>query len=719
MTFAACKVKQTMDTALRTKSGIIAERSKTLKAPVASKIPHELVTHGDKRIDDYYWMKLSDEQKLAAEPDDQTKEVISHLNAENLYRTEVMEPLEPLQEKIYQEIVGKIKQNDISVPYFHNGYWYLTRFEKGSEYAIRSRKKESLEADDMLLLDENELAKPYAYYATAGRNVSPDNNILAFGEDTLSRRQYNIRFLDIHTGQYLIDVIPNTTGSLVWANDNKTVFYTKKDASLRSFQIVKHVLGEDPANDTVIFQEDDETFNAYVFKSKSNKYIVIGSWATVSQEYRYLDANHPNDELTLFQPRERNLEYGIDHINGSWYIRTNIDGAKNFKIMSCAEANTSKEQWKDLIPHEENALVENFELFEDYLVVGKRVKGITQIFVKPWNADGHFINFGEEAFFAYTSFNPEASATTLRLEYSSLTTPNTTYDYNMRTRELHMMKQMEVVGDFNSEDYMSERLMVKSRDGVEIPVSIVYKKGFKRDASSPCLLYGYGSYGASLDPTFNVARLSLIDRGFVVALAHIRGGEELGRQWYENGKLLNKKNTFFDFIDCGKYLVSNKYCAPDKLTAMGGSAGGLLMGAVVNMEPDMWKAVINAVPFVDVVTTMLDESIPLTTGEYDEWGNPNEEQYYHYMKSYSPYDNLTKSNYPAMLVTTGYHDSQVQYWEPTKYVAKMRDLKQNDTPLLLYCNMAVGHGGASGRFARYKETSMEYAFLLDILGIND
>ena len=697
----------------------IVERSTSIKAPSPKQLSHELLVHGDLRIDNYYWMKLSDEQKMQASSDTQTQEVLDYLNAENAYREEVMAPLVAFQEKLYQEIVGKIKQNDVSVPYFENGYWYLTRFEEGKEYAIRSRRKSSLESPEELLMDENILAQSYSYYATTGRNISPNNRYLSFGEDTLSRRQYNIRILDLDTKTYLNDIIPNTTGGVVWANDNKTFFYTKKDASLRSFQILRHHLGDDHANDAVVFQENDETFNAYVFKSKSKKYIIIGAWATVSQEYHFLDADNPAGELQIFESRERDLEYSIDHINGHWYIRTNKDGAKNFKIMTCSETAFDKKSWQDLLPHDANVLVEDFTLFDKYMVVGKRIEGITKIFIKPWSEEGHYVDFGEAAYTAATSVNPEASSIVLRMEFSSLTTPSTTYDYNMQTKQLELMKQQEVVGDFKPSDYISERVLVTARDGAKIPVSIVYKKGYKKDGTEPLLLYGYGSYGASMDPTFNISRLSLLDRGFGYAIAHIRGGEEMGRHWYESGKLLNKKNTFYDFIDCGKYLVDQHYAATDKLFAMGGSAGGLLMGAVVNMEPHMWKGVINAVPFVDVVTTMLDESIPLTTGEYDEWGNPNNAEYYHYMKSYSPYDNLTAEAYPAMMITTGYYDSQVQYWEPAKYLAKMRALKTNDTPLLLFCNMEVGHGGASGRFARYKETAMEYAFIMDLVGIRE
>lgn len=689
-----------------------------LTPPNPKILPQNLEAHGDVRVDNYYWMKLSDEQKMAAVPDSQTQEVLDYLNAENAYREKVMAGLKPLEESLYKEIVARIKQDDSSVPYFLNGYWYVTKFEEGKEYAIRSRKKGSLDAADELLLDENALAKGHSYYATAGRNISPNNQILAYGEDTLSRRKYNIKFIDLSTGKYLTDVIPNTTGGIVWANDNKTVFYTQKDAALRSYKIFRHELGTSVAKDVEVFHEKDETFSTFVFKSKSKKYIIIGSSTTVSNEYLYVDADKPTSTFTIFQPRVRDLEYSINHINGKWYIRTNKDGAQNFKVMTAEEGATGMSNWKDFGKQDPEILVEGIELFDKYMVVSERVKGITQLKVQAWEGgEPHYVNFGEDAFTAYASVNPEASSETLRIEFTSMTTPSTTYDYNMSTKKLEMKKQEEVLGGFDKNNYQSERVYVKARDGKEIPLSIVYKKGFKKDGSQPVLLYGYGSYGYSTDPSFNSENLSLLDRGFAFAIAHIRGGEDLGRPWYYDGKLLKKKNTFYDFIDCGDFLVNKKYTSKDALFAMGGSAGGLLTGAVVNLRPDLWKGVIVAVPFVDVVTTMLDESIPLTTGEFDEWGNPKQKEYYDYMKSYSPYDNIEKKDYPALFVTTGYHDSQVQYWEPAKYVAKLRAYKTNNNPLLLYCNMEVGHGGASGRFERYKETAMEFAFILDLAGI--
>jgi len=689
---------------------------KNINYPVAVKSPMNLTKHGDVRIDDYYWMKLSDEQKKNKTPDEHTAKVLKYLNAENDYRVKMMDHLEGFQEKLFQEIKGRIKQDDSSVPYKSNGYFYITRFEKGKEYPIYSRKKDNLESPEELMLDVNILAEPHDYYNVSSKTVSTDNKILAYGEDTISRRQYALRFKDLESGEMLADQIKNTTGSAIWANDNKTVFYTRKDESLRSFKVFKHTLGDEPKNDVEVFHEQNDTFNAFVYKTKSKKYIVIGSWATLSQEYYLLDANNPDGEMKLFQERERKLEFSFAHYGDKFYIRTNKDGAFNFKIMVASEDDTSQDAWKDLIPHREDVFIEGIEIFNDYLVINERVKGICCIRVMPWEGEDHYIDFKEEAYTSQPTINLDFDTKVLRLSFTSMTTPNTVYDYDMETRDLDQKKQMEVVGDFDASNYVSERIMVKARDGKNIPVSIVYKKGFKKDGQSPFLLYAYGSYGHSIDPYFSSVRLSLLDRGFGYAIAHIRGGQELGRQWYEEGKFLKKMNTFYDFIDVGDYLTSANYTSKDQLFAMGGSAGGMLMGGIANMRPDLWKGIVAAVPFVDVVTTMLDDSIPLTTGEYDEWGNPNDKGYYDYMKSYSPYDNVEVKDYPSILVTTGYHDSQVQYWEPAKWVAKLRDLKTDDQPLIMFCNMDTGHGGASGRFQKYKEVAMEYAYLLDMAG---
>lgn len=692
-------------------------QSQDISTPTAEKKPTTLSKHGDDRVDNYYWMKLSDAQKAEETPDAQTQKVLNYLNAENDYTEAMTAHLTSFEDTLYKEIVGRIKQTDMSVPYKDNGYYYITRYEEGKEYPIHARKKGNLDAAEEIMLNVNELADGYEYYAASGLNVSPNNKVLAYGEDKVSRRQYTLRFKNLETGEMYPDKIENTTGGAVWANDNKTIFYTRKDDALRSYKIFKHILGTPTSQDQEVFHEADETFNAFVYKTKSEKFIVVGSWATVSQEYQILDADNPNGQLKMFQPRERGLEYSIGHYGDKWYIRTNKDGASNFKVMTTAEDKTGKENWVDFIPHREDVYLSGTEFFKDNLVLSERVDGITKIRVMNWDkSDDHYIDFNDDAYLAYTSTNPEFNTDQLRVGYTSLTTPNTTYDYDMKTRKLKQLKQSEVVGGYNPSDYQSERIMVTARDGAKVPVSLVYKKGYKKDGSQPLLLYGYGSYGNSMDPYFSSVRLSLLDRGFAYAIAHIRGGQEMGRQWYEDGKYLKKKNTFTDFIDCGKYLVDNKYTSNDGLFAMGGSAGGLLMGAVINMEPDMWKGIVSAVPFVDVVTTMLDESIPLTTGEYDEWGNPNDKEYYHYMKSYSPYDNIEDKDYPAMLVTTGYHDSQVQYWEPAKWVAKLRELKTDKNPLLLRTNMGAGHGGASGRFQRYKETAQEYAFFLDLAG---
>jgi oligopeptidase B len=603
----------------------------------------------------------------------------------------------------------------MSVPYKDNGYFYFTRYEEKQEYPLYCRKKGSLEGDEEVMLNVNDLAIDYAFYNVGGRSVSPDNRLLAFGEDTLSRRIYSLRVKNLETGEFLPVKIENTTGSAVWANDNKTLFYSRKDETLRSYQIWKHKLGTDPSNDALVFEESDPTFTTHVYKTKSREYIVIGSWQTLTSEMRFLSAYEPDGEFRVFLPRERDHEYAIAHFEDKFYIKTNWK-AQNFRLMTAPINATSKEEWTELIPNREDVLLEGMDIFHDYLVLSEREEGITRIRIMPWEGDEHYIEFKEDAYLAYVSINPEFDTKLLRIGYQSMTTPNTIYDYDMVTRDKTLLKQEEVLGDFDSGNYVSTRLHATARDGKQIPVSLVWRKETPVDGTSPCLLYGYGSYGISLDPYFSSTRLSLLDRGFVYAIAHIRGGEELGRQWYEDGKLQSKKNTFKDFIDCGQYLIDEKYADPDRLFAMGGSAGGLLMGAIINMQPDMWGGIIAAVPFVDVVTTMLDESIPLTTGEYDEWGNPNDPEYYAYIKSYSPYDNIEAKAYPPMLVTTGLHDSQVQYWEPAKWVAKLREMKTDQHPLLMYCNMETGHSGASGRFQRYKETAMEYAFLLDLAG---
>lgn len=688
----------------------IKQKVLELEAPKAEKRPIDLETHGDVRVDDYYWLNNREDSA-----------VIDYLNRENDYLDTVMAHTEELQDQLFEEIVGRIKQDDESAPYYDNGYYYYTRYEEGLEHPIYARKKNSLDNPEEVILDVNKLAEPFDYYNVSGLSVSPDNRYLAFGEDTLSRRIYNIRIKDLETGKILEERINNTTGSSVWSADGKQLLYNVREPeTLRAYKIFRHEMGSPQSEDVLVFHEEDNTFLTFLYKTKSNKYIVIGSYATLTQEYRLIPANDPTAEPTVFEPRDRegNLEYSIAHMDDQFYIRTNLN-AKNFKVMVTPEDATSRENWEDFIPHRDDVLVESMELFSDYFVLQERREGLTQMRVMNWDGEEHYIEFEDEAYVAYPSVNKEFDTNLLRLGYSSLTTPNSTYNYNMDTRELELLKEQEVVGDFDSGNYESKRILVEVRDGVKVPVSMVFKKGTSLDGSSPTLLYGYGSYGYSIEPFFSSIRLSLLDRGFVYAIAHIRGGEEMGRHWYEEGKLLNKKNTFYDFIDCGKHLVENNIADPERLYAMGGSAGGLLVGAVVNLNPELFSGVIAAVPFVDVVTTMLDESIPLTTGEYDEWGNPNVEEYYHYIKSYSPYDNVEEKDYPPMLVTTGLHDSQVQYWEPAKWVAKLRDMKTDQNPLLLYTNMSTGHSGAAGRFERHRETARNYAFLLDLAGITD
>lgn len=706
-----------MSKSINQKSGIAND---SINPPVAKKETQTYKLHKKTWTDDYFWMRLSDQQKEAAVPDPQTKEVLDYLNAENKYRETQTASLKPFEDKLFEEIKGRIKQTDMSVPFMYQGYYYITRFEDGKEYPIYTRKKQSLKSKEEMLLDVNEMAKGHSYFSVGGRSVSTNNNILAYSEDNVGRRQYTIKFKNLLTGKLYKDEILNTSGGITWANDNKHVFYSVNDETLRSYKIFRHELGTDPVKDVLIYHETDDTFTTYVYKTKSQKYIVISNNSTLSNEYLILEADKPNGNFKLFQKREKNLEFSIDHYKDNWYINTNKDGALNFKIMSCPINATAKENWVDFIPYDKNILTDGFEIFSDFMVISERKEGMTKIKVKPWNGvNEHYIAFEEPVYTVYTSINPDFNTPWVRIEYTSLTTPNTTYDYNMQTKQLDLKKRMEVVGNFNPLDYTSERKMVTADDGTLVPLSIVYKKGFPKNGTMPVLLYGYGSYGASMDPFFSSSRLSLLDRGFAFAVAHIRGGQEMGRQWYEDGKYLKKINTFTDFISCGEFLINNGFAAKDKLFAQGGSAGGLLMGAALNIKPEIWKGVVAQVPFVDVINTMLDESIPLTTGEFDEWGNPKQKDYFEYMFSYSPYDNVEKKAYPALLVTTGYWDSQVQYWEPAKWVAKLRAFKTDKNPLYFYCNMDTGHGGASGRFKKWRETAMEYTFLLSQAGIKE
>ncbi|HOP02966.1 MAG TPA: S9 family peptidase [Tenuifilaceae bacterium] len=679
------------------------------KPPVAHKEPHQMVMHGDTRIDPYFWMNQRDSEK-----------VLAYLNAENEYTNAVMKSTEKFQDKLFNEIKNRIKEQDQSVPYFENGYFYYTRFEEGKEYPIYCRKKENLEANEEVMLDVNQLAEGYSYYSAVGLNVSSNNNILSYGVDTVSRRKYTIYFKDLTTGELLDTKIPNTTGGVAWANDNKTVFYAVKDESLRPYQIYRHSLdNKDSQSDELVYEEKDETFNAFVYKSKSNKYIYIGAGSTLTSEFRYIEADKPYDEFKVIQPRERGLEYSVSHFGNSFYITTNLD-AKNFRLMVTPVSKTEKKYWKEVIPHRDDVLLNGIEVFKDFLVLDERKDGLKHIRIIRWdNMQEHYLDFGEEVYASWIGYNPEFDTPMLRYTYMSLTTPSSTFEYNMATREKTLLKQTEVLGGFTPENYETKRIWVDARDGVKVPMSLVYRKGIELNGNNPTLVYAYGSYGSSTDPYFSSSRLSLLNRGFVFALAHVRGGQELGRDWYEDGKLLNKMNTFTDFIDCSQYLVDNNYTNPDKLFAMGGSAGGLLMGVIANLRPDLYKGVIAQVPFVDVVTTMLDSSIPLTTGEYDEWGNPNDSTYYFYMKSYSPYDQVKAQPYPNLLITTGYHDSQVQYFEPAKWTARLREMKTNDNLVLLKIDMEAGHGGASGRFKSLHEVAFEYAFMFKLLEIEE
>ncbi|MEM9259275.1 MAG: S9 family peptidase, partial [Bacteroidota bacterium] len=673
-----------------------------MPAPKAKKISKTLTAHGHDRIDNYYWMNQREDP-----------EVIAHLKAENAYFDEQTSHTKDLKETLFQEIKGRIKEDDQSVPYVKRGYRYQTKYELGDQYPRYLRTKVE-GGEEELLLNVNELAAPYDFYNVGGLNISDDNRYLAYGEDTVSRRIYTIHVKDLLTGQNLTDQIPNTTGGSVWSADGKYLFYSVKDDTLRPYKIMRHELGQAPQDDVVVYEETDETFRAFVYRSKSMKYIIFGSVQTLSAEYHLLRADDPLGSPRVFQARERELEYGIAHIDDHFYVLTNLN-AKNFQLMVTPEDATAKDNWKTVIPHRDDVLLENVDLFRDFLVLSERKNGLTDLRIRPLDGSPeHYLEFQDEAYMAYTSTNPEFDTATLRFGYQSMTTPASTYDYDMVTRERTLLKQQPVLGDFDATNYVSERRFSESRDGTQVPLSIVYRKGTPKDGSAPLLLYAYGSYGHSMDPYFSVARLALLDRGFIYVIAHIRGGEEMGRQWYENGKLLKKKNTFTDFVDAGEWLIANNYTTKSGLYAMGGSAGGLLMGAIANMRPDLWAGIVSAVPFVDVVTTMLDDSIPLTTGEYDEWGNPNFKEYYDYILSYSPYDQLEAKEYPNMLITTGLHDSQVQYWEPAKYVAKLRELKTDDNILLLHTNMEAGHGGASGRFDAIKEVARDYAWLVDV-----
>ncbi len=677
-----------------------------MKAPQAKKIENILEIHGDKRIDNYFWMN-----------DRENPEVIKYLEEENAYEETMMKETEAFQEDLYEEMKARYKKDDESLPYFFNEYWYIVRYEEGKEYPIFCRRFQTMEHPEEIILDVNILAEGQEFFEVANVAVSPNNELASFSADNVGRRIYSLNFKDLKTGEILSDKIENTTGKAVWANDNKHVFYIRKDESLRAYQVFRHQLGTDPSEDVLIFHEEDETFDVTVFKTKSLEYIFLASSSTISDEHHFIPSDNVFAEWKVIQPRIDDLEYSVEHYEDEFYIITNADDATNFKIVKTKIENCGMENWVDVIPHRAEVLLEGFEIFKDYLVLEEREEGLLQIkIINEKNGETYDLPFSDPTYTAYIGLNLEFNTEILRYGYTSLTVPSSTFEFNMKDKTTKLLKQQEVLGGkFVAENYISERIWADSRDGEsKIPISLVYHKDTQKSADTPVLLYGYGSYGHTVDASFSNVRLSILDRGFIYAIAHIRGGEYLGREWYEDGKMLFKKNTFFDFIDAGKYLIKENYTSSKHLYAMGGSAGGLLVGAVVNYEPQLFNGIVAQVPFVDVVTTMLDETIPLTTGEYDEWGNPNDEEYYHYMKDYSPYDNVEAKDYPNMLITTGFHDSQVQYWEPAKWVAKLRELKTDDNLLLFKTDMSSGHGGASGRFESLKEDALEYAFLMKL-----
>jgi oligopeptidase B len=682
-----------------------------LKAPVASIQPHTRTIHGDTVIDNYYWMI-----DFFKKGPDSTK-VVDYLTAENTYTDSMLSGTKDLQAKLFTEMKARIKEKDESVPVFKNGYYYYSRTDEGKQYYKYCRKKGSLTATEEILLDVDEMAKGKAYYSVSGFSISENNQLLAYGVDEVSRRQYTIHIKNLATGEVYKDAIAGTGGDPTWANDNQTIFYTSNNpVSLLSEKIKKHTIGA--ATDITVYEETDKSNYIGVSKTKNGKYIYIVSQATLSSEWRMIDANTPSATFKVFQPRIKNVLYDVVALEDKFLIRTNLD-ALNFRLMECPLNNTAVANWKEIIPHRKDVLIQGVEEFNQFIVVNERKDGLVKLRVRKLNStEEHYIDFGEAAYTASFNSNPEYNSTTFRYSYTSLTTPASVYDYNLVSKDKKLMKQQEVLGGYDAKQYVTERLNATAADGTNIPISIVYKKGFEKNGKAPLLLYAYGSYGISMDASFSGTRLSLLDRGFAFAIAHIRGGEDLGRQWYEDGKLMKKKNTFTDFIDCGKYLVSQSYTSSEHLYAQGGSAGGLLMGAVVNMAPNVWHGAIAQVPFVDVVNTMLDESIPLTTNEYDEWGNPNNKEAYLYMKSYSPYENVEAKDYPNLLVTTGLHDSQVQYFEPAKWVARLRATKKDKNVLLLHTNMEFGHGGASGRFDYLKDIALNYAFLFALEGIN-
>ena len=693
--------------------------SNNILPPDVKKTPKDMQTHGHVRTDNYYWMRLTDEQKSAEKYDDQTQNVVDYIGKETEYLENSLKHTKPLQKTLYDEMVGRIKKDDESVPYFENKYYYYSRYEEGKEYPIYCRKYKSLKNDEEIILDVNILAEGHDYFAIGGMSISPNNQWLSYGVDTLSRRYYNIYFKNLVSGNVLEQTIPNTSGGAAWANDNSTVFYTSKNkVTLLGEKIFRHKIKTDYKEDVLMYFEKDETYYNGVYRSKSGQYIIIYNSSTLVSDYHILNANEPDGQFVNFSPRGKKHEYDIQHYENYFYIISNKE-APNNRLMRTKISATGISNWEEVIAHRKDVHLLGLEIFKNHLVFSERKDGLRAIRIKNMiSGDDRYINFEEGTYSAYISTNEEYDSNILRYSYSSMLTPSSVYDYNMDTQDKKLLKQSEVIGKgYDQSLYDAETIYATARDGEKIPIYLVYRKDLKKEGAQPLLLYSYGSYGSTSDPYFSSARLSLLDRGIIYALTNVRGSQIFGRQSYEDGKLLKKKNTFYDFIDAGKHLVNKKYTSPDQLFCSGGSAGGLLISAVVNMEPDLWKGAITAVPFVDVVTTMLDSSIPLTSNEWDEWGDPREEEYYHYMLSYSPYDQIEKKKHPNILVTSGFFDSQVQYWEPLKYVAKLRDFWEGNNKLYLYMNMDAGHGGKSGRFKIYKEIALEYAYLLDLVNI--
>lgn len=696
---------------------VLASCSQEPKAPVAKVINYEMEEFGNKRVDPYFWMRLSDDQKNAKTPDAQTQDVLDYLNAENQYADAYLAPLKGMENELYDELTGRLAPDDESVPYSHNGYTYSTKYETGKDYPLYYRTALKDGALPELLMDVNKMAEGKSFCQVTGIAVSPDNQWLAWGDDYVSRRLYTYHFKNLVTGEVLSDTIVNASYSIEWAADSKHVYYVGKDVqTLRAEKVYRHELGTPQSQDEMLFFEDDETFNLGLGKTASEKYIYILSGQTLTSEVNYIAADDVKGQFKPFLPRERGHLYRIDHMNGKFYILSN-ENALNYKLMTVDENQVAqgKKAWKDLIPARDNVMIENIALFKDYLVINERINGLLSLrIINEKQKQDYYIDFGEPCYSARIGENRNPDTDVLRYNYSSMLTPSQVIDYNMATGEKVVRKTTEVPG-YDASQYEEERIWAVARDGVKVPVNVIYKKGFEKNGQAPMLLYAYGSYGSSTDPSFNSSVFSLLDRGFAYAIAQIRGGADMGRQWYEDGKLMKKMNTFNDFNDCARYLIENNYTASDRLFAKGGSAGGLLMGACINLEPELYKGVIANVPFVDVVSTMIDETIPLTTFEWDEWGDPRTEPYYRYMLSYSPYDNVKAQEYPNLFVTTGYWDSQVQYWEPAKWVAKLRANKTDNNVLIMKCDMVSGHGGASGRFNRLRQTATEYAFMLNLL----